>query len=311
MVWVQLPVSISQSNNWKNMKQFCSLFCLALILLQVGCGSPTEDGTAVSDVGVRDTESSSTAKMPVEEVKPENSSPAELQEKNDEQGWGHLSGQIFVEGGVPPAARIVLGPNNNGCFKNGQQLPANEDLVVGKDGGLRDAFVMMYLKRGEDRPSIHPEYAAENLKPVLLDNKNCVFAPHAMIIRVGQKLQMKNSDEVGHNCHGIFFKDEYNYNIPIGETVEHEFKESEKVPGNVVCDIHPWMNAVMLIREEPYAAITDELGKFQIKNIPAGKWTFQFWHKKVGYMRDLKVPGVSWADEGKLRLKLKTMKIWI
>ena len=58
----------------------------------------------------------------------------------------------------------------------------------------------------------------------------------------------------------------------------------------MVCDIHKWMDAVILIRDEPYAAITGDDGTFEIKNIPAGTWKFQFWHKRTGFMKKLDVP---------------------
>ena len=49
-------------------------------------------------------------------------------------------------------------------------------------------------------------------------------------------------------------------------------QHSEKVPGEVKCDVHKWMDGVLMVRDNPYVAITDAQGKFQIENIPAGEW---------------------------------------
>lgn len=56
------------------------------------------------------------------------------------------------------------------------------------------------------------------------------------------------------------------------------------------------MQAYVIIQDHPYMAVTDADGRFEIKNIPAGEWTFQFWHEKSGYIRELEIDGkqVEW-----------------
>ena len=59
----------------------------------------------------------------------------------------------------------------------------------------------------------------------------------------------------------------------------------------VNCNIHPWMQAHILIQDHPYMAVSGEDGTFEIKNLPAGKQNFLFWHES-GYVRNAKVgPG--------------------
>ena len=36
----------------------------------------------------------------------------------------------------------------------------------------------------------------------------------------------------------------------------------------------------MLVRDDPYFAVTDENGRLEIENLPTGQWTFQVWHEK-------------------------------
>ena len=60
------------------------------------------------------------------------------------------------------------------------------------------------------------------------------------------------------------------------------------LPTRVDCSIHAWMKAWLIILDHPYVAITDEDGRFEIKNVPAGEWTFRFWHERPGYL-----PGAS------------------
>ena len=42
------------------------------------------------------------------------------------------------------------------------------------------------------------------------------------------------------------------------------------------------MKSVLLVRDEPYVAISSETGEFEIKNLPDGEWTFVFWHERGG-----------------------------
>lgn len=281
------------------------IWMLPVLLLLTGCGSSVdvEQVAVPGRQAVSETEAGDNSERTVEEVvSSEPEGAAEEGAVGKEMSWGHLKGKIKVVGkprAIPPVA-IPAKPVN--CQRG--PVPQNK-LIIGKNGGIRDVFVMMYLKRGAEKPAVHPSYAKAMLKSVDLDNKNCVFTPHALFVRVGQKLNVINSDKVGHNCHGKLFNNEFNFMIPGGETVEITLNENEKVPGDVVCDIHPWMNAVMLVREDPYATITDASGNFEIQNIPAGEWQFQFWHKEAGYMKELELAGFEFGRRGETQLEIK------
>jgi hypothetical protein len=65
------------------------------------------------------------------------------------------------------------------------------------------------------------------------------------------------------------------------------------------------MDAVLLVREEPYVAISNPSGEFEIKNIPVGEWEFQFWHKKIGYLRSLKILGKKVGRRGEITVQIE------
>jgi hypothetical protein len=50
------------------------------------------------------------------------------------------------------------------------------------------------------------------------------------------------------------------------------------------CDVHGWMNAYVGVLDHPYFAVSDKDGKFDIKNLPAGTYTIEAWHEKLGTM---------------------------
>ena len=227
------------------------------------------------------------------------------QDAEPAKAWATLKGRIIVEGDLPTIQPKVVPKtpdNEKYCLINGKP-PLKDDLLIDKKSrGLKNAFIMMYLKRGADKPPVHPSYEADLAKPIVIDNQKCNFVPHAAFARTGQPVRLKNSDKTGHNCHIILFNDEVNLNLPIDEHVDVKFDKTEKFPGQVKCDLHPWMKGVLLVRDEPYVAITDKDGNFEIKNVPAGEWNFQFWHEKAGYMRDLQVPEKKVGRRGEVEL---------
>lgn len=165
------------------------------------------------------------------------------------------------------------------------------ELVVGKDGGLKNAFLFLYLSRKPQEPPIHPSYEKSAEDKIELDNVNCMFVPHVVFLRTTQKVLAKNSDPKGHNTQNNSRVNPFNPLIPPKGEVEIGLKGPEKLPTKVTCNIHPWMIAHMIVRDEPYVAITDEKGNFEIKNMPEGEWEFQFWHERCGYMTGLEKDG--------------------
>ena len=59
-----------------------------------------------------------------------------------------------------------------------------------------------------------------------------------------------------------------------------EFKNPEIV--QVECNVHGWMNAILVVEDNPYNALTDASGSFKITDVPPGKYTLKVWHSKLG-----------------------------
>lgn len=221
-------------------------------------------------------------------------------------GFGSLKGKLIVTGDVPELPLEPIGdhPDKPICLVDGE-IPVDDNLVVDENGGLRDVFVMMYLKgKGADAP-IHESYNDTTKQTELsIDNVACRFVPHALFVRTGQSVKLKNSDSVGHNCHITTFNNEHNVNLPAGGEVDIVLENAEKIPGQVKCDIHKWMDAIILIRDNPYVDISEADGTFEIKNIPEGEWKFQFWHKKGGYLKKLVAGDYEVGRRGELEVKI-------
>ncbi len=83
------------------------------------------------------------------------------------------------------------------CAVGAGQKPLNDAVLVAADGSLQNAFV--YIKDGLD-----PAYTFETPStPVVLDQKGCFFVPRVMGLRVGQPLELANTDPTFHNIHAM------------------------------------------------------------------------------------------------------------
>lgn len=195
--------------------------------------------------------------------------------------WGTLKGRFVVKGNVPQPIEITPDADQAAC-----KLPMfRRDLIVSKEGGLKN--VVIFLTKPDKQLPIHPYYEKVMQTPVELDNKYCRFEPHITLLTNSQTLVLKNSDAVGHNANVTSFNDENNFNeaIPSGNTLEKKLPIAESRPIEVACTSHRWMRGYIMVRNEPYMAVSNDKGEFQIDYFPAGKWQIQFWHENAGYLK--------------------------
>ena len=215
--------------------------------------------------------------------------------------WGSIKGRIVLDGTAPKPAPIAV-TKDQYCI---DKKPENDTIVVGKDNALVNAVVYLRVASGTAKPAINPEYEAKLKEPVVLDNNGCMFKPHITAVRVGQTLDVKSSDPVGHNTNIGFLS--FNQTVPANETLPIKVTKAEAVPQPVVCNIHPWMKGYVVAQDHPYMAVTGEDGTFEIKDLPAGQHEFQFWHE-TGYLKNLALKGGTTDNRGRVKLKVEAGK---
>ena len=118
-----------------------------------------------------------------------------------------------------------------------------------------------------------------------VDQKECRYHPHVFGVQVGQPLEILNSDPTLHNIHAVAKNNrEFNNGQPLQNMkTTHTFTAPEvMVPFK--CDVHGWMNAFVGVLNHPYFAVTDAAGTFNLKTLPAGTYTIEAWHEKLGTM---------------------------
>ena len=115
-----------------------------------------------------------------------------------------------------------------------------------------------------------------------VDQKNLKFSPHVLPILVGTTVDFVNSDDVMHN---VFSPDVCSEKMNLGTWPKGQMRSfTFKQPGctaTMLCNVHPEMQAYVLALETPYYAVSTENGAYEIKNVPAGKYTLKIWHEKL------------------------------
>ena len=219
------------------------------------------------------------------------------------QEWGDLDAQFLYKGTPPTPAKLQITKDPEFCGKHNL---VEETVVVNKENkGL--ANVVVYLM-ATTKPKIHPDYEKEAKAEVVVDNENCRFEPHVSAIRTGQTLVLGNKDPVAHNTKAEFFQNNpFNDLIPAKGSIKKSFTKAEATPSVISCSIHPWMNAYLLIREDPYFAVSDKDGKLAIKNLPTGEHTFVVWSNK--FISNVTVDGkaTTWT-RGRVKVNIKPGK---
>ncbi len=287
-------------------RMFGAAALLLTVALLSGCGetkSPPPGASSTTDTPEVDLGASEETKKGLADETPEETVEDvddAVESKTADGNLATLTGRIVYGGTAPSFKPIEPTKDVEVCGKH--TIP-DEELIVGNDGGIANAVVMLRTKGVEVAPSY-----GEAPKSVVLDNKNCRFEPHVQVVLTSQNVELTNSDPIGHNSKvDPLLNPGINPILPAGgEPVIYKFSAEEALPVKVGCNIHPWMGAWLVVRKDPYAAVTDADGKFTIKDLPAGKeLEFGLWQENSGYLKNATFKGGKADNRGRFKIKLK------
>lgn len=189
-------------------------------------------------------------------------------------GTGSLKGTVVFTGTAPKPTVFQVEKDGNTCGSGKREI---QEVNADAKGNLKGVVVYLQAVQG----------GKEFVKPkdgYVLNQEGCHFLPHVLVVPKGADVSIVNKDPVLHNIHtyqilGKVRRSMFNIAQP-----EQNQKITQKVdPKNsniikVECDAHNFMHAWILTLDNPYYAITDASGNFEIKDIPAGKYTVKVWN---------------------------------
>jgi hypothetical protein len=195
------------------------------------------------------------------------------------QDWADLRA-TFVYDGEPIEPQPVKVAKDPFCLANGNKIFTENMLVNWTNGGIRYIVLSLDFK-DIDELRIHPDLAKVPEEKVRLESVNCVFVPHIVVMRSGQKLELKNRDKMGHLPNfGFFMNPPLGAGMAPGASEDLKIDKEETAPVPVECIIHSWMKAYVIVKDHPYVGVSDEVGRLVIKGLPAGEeLRFRVWHE--------------------------------
>ena len=188
-----------------------------------------------------------------------------------------IRGTMHLNGSAPGPVEIDMGMDP-GCTISTKQPNFSQQYVVGKSGGLGNVYV--YVRSGLEGSNF-----AAPATPVILDQRGCRYEPHVLALMTGQTLRVLNSDPTMHNVHAqpnTPSNSQWNMSqMPKGAPIETTFHDPE-VMMPFKCNQHPWMKAFVNVSANPFYAISDANGNFEIKGLPPGEYTIAAVHEAAG-----------------------------
>jgi hypothetical protein len=266
-----------------------TVVCLAGVML--GCGGqrvPAPRADAEAAVRLRDNILAATAAG----ESTQNESPVGT-------GWASLSGRFVYAGGPTAPKALVVDKDTEVCSKDGMKLFDRSLLIDPATKGL--ANVVVFVRKSSRVKDPTPT------TPLVFDQKNCEFISPVFAARVGQPIDVRNSDPVGHNTN--LAGTSFNQLIPAGQGTLFTPAAETGMPVTVTCNIHPWMKAYAIFRKDGYVAVSGQDGRFVLADLPAGEpLEFQVWHERStgpNGALGLAVPELKWTNKGRFQVTLQ------
>ena len=150
----------------------------------------------------------------------------------------------------------------------------DEVVIADAEGNLANAFVSL---QGTFPATAVPA------TPVIIDQQGCMYTPRVVGVRVGQTLEVRNSDPLFHNVHAVSSTSNgFNVSVPKAGMVHRVQMKNAESMLRVRCDVHRWMTSFVGVLAHNFFAVSRKEGVFEIAQVPAGTHTIQVWHERFG-----------------------------
>ena len=139
-------------------------------------------------------------------------------------------------------------------------------------GPLADAVVVI------EGPSVA---APADVPHVVVDQRDQKFVPHVVAVARGTTVDFPNHDAMLHNVFSASTAKKFDLGMyDRGETRSVTFDTPGVV--RIGCNVHPKMEAFVVVHTNPYVAVTDAHGTYTIRDVPAGSYQVRVWHETRG-----------------------------
>ncbi len=189
-----------------------------------------------------------------------------------------ITGKVTLNGKAPEMKVLTQVEQVPDCAKMHKEPLREETVVTDGKGDLQNVVVSIRPSAGQKVSGKAPT------NQVVLDQKACQYVPHVVALMVNQPIVAKTSDSILHNVHTMpFSNNAQNFAMVVPSTHKMgPFTQAEAFA--VKCDVHPWMQAFIVVLDNPYFAVTGPDGSYKISSagLPDGEYELVFWQEKYG-----------------------------
>ncbi|HLE57335.1 MAG TPA: hypothetical protein VJB15_09640 [Rhodothermia bacterium] len=188
---------------------------------------------------------------------------------------GKIAGTVEFDGAFPSDSVIQMTADQAGC---GQSVV---DRRVDRSGNRVGGAVVWLTDIREGR-GIPIERRFE------LENEDCVIEPRVQAVVAGGTLNVISADVAMHRnkiidvatgeVEGIA---PFNDN---GQVVPFDQLLKKTAQLEIVCELHPWSKAYLIVLDHPYYAVSGKSGDFSIDGVPPGTYHLRAWHPALGFV---------------------------
>jgi Polysaccharide lyase family 4, domain II len=188
-------------------------------------------------------------------------------------GGAKLSGTVEFDGVVPRDSTITLPADHAGC---GQTITVKSV----ENTGTRIGGAVVWITDIRSGKSLPLQKRFE------LVNEDCQLSPQVQAVVTSGTLNVASEDVAMHRdriinvgtgaLEGIA---PFNDN---GEVVPFDRLLDKPAQLEVICELHPWSKAHIVVVDHPYFAMTERSGSFSIDDVPPGTYHVKAWHPALG-----------------------------
>ncbi len=186
------------------------------------------------------------------------------------ENGGTIKGMVKWQGSLPHLMASEINKDQQICDPLGEKRRDLERLLVAPNGGVANTVVFLRnITRGKAMDLPAPRR--------FLDQKNCRYEPHILLVPLRATLTVRDSDPL---LHTVQMTGSADYNLPFvlaGQEATRSMTREGKV--SLRCNVHVWMNGEMMVAPHPYYAVTDREGNFELTQVPPGDYEIVAWHE--------------------------------
>ncbi len=194
---------------------------------------------------------------------------------------GTIKGRVFLNGSPPPARvyHLIFSPNIEFCrsISDGAGNRILHEFLTSADGGFQDVVVALVgVKKG--KPFNH--------KPIIW-LEDCQIRPFVTAVRNNQPVTIANNDPIFHDIQAYSLDDKYTFQmfnkpVPAKANIQEDIKFR---PNHFIfrtqCGVHDFMQSWGIAVGNPYFAVTDRNGEYEIAQVPPGTYYLVAWHPNM------------------------------